>query len=42
MYIVFIKDSGRMGKRFDNPEEMGRWIAENLKAGQTVLVQLYV
>jgi hypothetical protein len=45
MFIVFIKGSGKMGERFDNPEEMGRWIAENLKgrpAGQTVIVQLYV
>jgi len=42
MYIVFIEGSGKMGERFDNPEEMGRWIAANIKAGQTIKVQLYI
>jgi hypothetical protein len=42
MYIVFIKDSGKMGVRFDNPAEMGIWISKNIKAGQEILVQLYV
>lgn len=42
MYIVFIKGSGCMGARFDDPVKMGQWIAENLKVGQEILVQLYV
>lgn len=42
MYIVFIKGSGRMGERFDDPVKMGKWIAENLKAGQEIIVQLYI
>jgi len=42
MYIVFIKGSGCMGTRFDDPAKMGKWIAENLKAGQEIVVQLYV
>jgi hypothetical protein len=42
MYIVFIKNSGCMGERFDDPIKMGLWIARNLKAGQEIVVQLYV
>jgi hypothetical protein len=37
-----IKDSGCMGTRFDNPAEMGQWIADNIKVGQEIVVQLYV
>jgi hypothetical protein len=42
MYIVFIKGSGRMGERFDDPVKMGKWIAEHLKYGVEIIVQLYV
>jgi alpha-galactosidase len=42
MYIVFIKGSGQMGKRFDDPAKMGKWIVENLKTGLEIIVQLYI
>jgi hypothetical protein len=42
MYICFIKGSGCMGVRFDNPEEMGNWISKNLKVGNEIVVQLYI
>lgn len=41
MYIVFV--TGKcMGKRFDNPEEMGRYIASQLTAGKVVRVELFI
>lgn len=42
MYIVFIENSGKMGKRFDDPAEMGKWIAKNIKAGEKYVIMLYV
>ena len=42
MYIVFIKNSGEMGKRFDDPAEMGLWISKNIKVGLEIVVQLYI
>lgn len=41
MYIVFITGQS-MGKRFDDPEEMGRYIAENLKKGIIARVELFI
>lgn len=41
MYIVFITGKS-MGKRFDDPEEMGRYIVENLGKGIIARVELYV
>ncbi len=42
MYIVFIRGSGQMGKRFDDPKEMGEWIAKNIKKDQEIIVKLYI
>ena len=35
MYICFVKGSGCMGTRFDNPELMGKWIDATVGTSQS-------